>query len=255
MRCIYLMIMGLTLIFLWSASGTDKGDYCSEGNKLLAQKDYPGAEKAFEQALSLDGSYTDAQLGKCKAIAAQGDCDKASDCYDTLHKLDKPNKFHDIIIAALKNPDCFQYTHGSGEYASSSYNTLLSIYNDSIASDRNDTKAWNGKGVALGELNRLDESMACFDEVIRISNSSAEVAAALNNVGVSLDKLERHSEALEAYNRSIKIDPRLAEAWYNKGITLSLNDEFEAGHECYLKAWNINPMINGEMLDWIYKET
>lgn len=257
MRCLYLIIMGLILIFIMAVSGenNEASLYCDKGVRLYGQKDYSGAEEAFQKALSINGEYVDAQKGLCKAMEALGECDDLPNCCQKLHGLDQSKETRYVITNLLKSPKCYQQTHGTVEYTSENYDTLLEIYNESIAMNRNDTEGWNGKGIALGELSRLDESLECFNEVIRVKNTSSEVAAAWNNIGVSLDKMDRHREALEAYNRSIQIDPELAEAWHNKGKTLSLDiNAFDAAHECDQNALKINPKLSGEMLEWVYKE-
>ena len=218
MRCFHLILVGLILIVIWSASGTNVEDQEKKCEKLVANKE-------------CDKTLTDC----CKNYLAMGGN------RNTANKI-------------LKNPNCSPRTQGAIAYESEPYDFLLSSYNESIAKDRNDTWAWNEKGIALGELNRLDESIACFDEVIRIENSTSEIAVAWNNIGVSMDKMDRHDEALEAYNNSIQINPSLAEAWHNKGKTLSLNiDAYDAAHECDQNALRITPKLNGGV-GWIYAE-
>ena len=226
MRCSHLIshliIAGLILCFIWPVSGTDLDDH----------------------------------ITKCKRLAENKECDdKLSDCcHIILDMSGSSQQIRKVVNKILKDPNCLQPTHGGVSYTSKNYNTLLSMHNESIMKDKKDTWSWNEKGIALGELNRLDESIACFDEVIRISNSRSEVARAWNNIGVSMDKLGGHAEALEAYDSSIQIDSGLAEAWHNKGKTLSLDvDMYDAAHECDQNALRINPELTGG-IGWIYAE-
>lgn len=257
MRCPHLVIMGLILIFtMIAASSADNkaSAYCSKGVRLYEQNDYPGAIEAFEQALSIDENNVDAQKGLCKAMEAQGDCDDLRACCAKLSNLDQSKETSYVVKNLLKSQNCYQKTHGSLGYTSGNYEELLDLYNKSIAKNRNDTQAWNEKGIALGQLDRLDESIACFDAIIGMSIFPVEAAIAWNNVGVSLDKMDRHNEALEAYNRSIQINPGLAEAWHNKAKTLALNpDAFDAAHECDQNALRMNSKLNGG-IDWVYAE-
>ena len=228
--------------------------YDSKGVKLLEKKDYSSAKDAFKKAISIDKGDIDAHKGLCKAMEGLYECDELPGCCEELRKLDKSKETRQAITGLLTSQKCYQLTHGSIGYTSGSYEELLKIYNESIATDGGDTEAWNGKGIALGQLNRLNESIVCFDEIIKIKNSPSEVAAAWNNMGVSLDKMDSHSEALEAYNRSIQINRGLAEAWHNKGKTLSLDISlFDAANECDQNALRINPELNGG-LGWVYAE-
>jgi tetratricopeptide (TPR) repeat protein len=253
MRSLHLLVVGLIVFLIYPtfAAKDNKETYYLKGNTLYNQGKYDEAEESYMRALTIDKNYLDAQRAMCKTISALQDCDSMPSCYKKLFELDPATR--DEVIIGLENPCCFRQTQGSDKYESELYDTVIIILDESLDRNRNDTFAWNDKGIALGDLNRLEESIACFDEAIMINNNFAE---AWNNKGVSLDKMNKHQEALENYNKSIDIDPKLAEAWYNKGKTLSLSDAaFEEARKCYLKSTEIDPMLksNGEMLNWIYK--
>ena len=94
------------------------------------------------------------------------------------------------------------------------------------------------KGYALRKLNRLEEALRVYDEVIseldasEIPETSAAMANAMLNKGVVLNQLNRSDEALELYDDMIdRFDPASSEvetvedietAWVNRGITLGL---------------------------------
>ena len=100
------------------------------------------------------------------------------------------------------------------------------------------------EGVRLSRLNRSDEEMEVYDEVVKRfgdTNSSAtleQVAKALFYKGITLDQLSRSDEALKVYDEvarrfadshSSEIIWRVAAALVNKGVRLSqLNRSDEA---------------------------
>ncbi|VVB64433.1 Photosystem I assembly protein Ycf3 [uncultured archaeon] len=261
MRCHPLAPMVLILFIIClsigaSSSASNKETYYLKGNAFYDQGKYDKAEESYANALSIDENYFEAQKAMCNTKTALHDCDSMSICYKKLFKLDPASKENlDFVTKRLKDASCYRQTQGSDQYNSKLYDTLLEIYNESLSRNINDSNVWNDKGIALGDLNRLEDSLDCFDKAIRINKAFAE---AWNNRGVSLDKMDRHQEALENYNKSIEIDPRLAEAWYNKGKTLGLEDaSFEEARKCYFKAIEIDPLLKSksEILDWIYKET
>jgi tetratricopeptide (TPR) repeat protein len=223
---------------------------CLKGESLSKQEKYEEAIKFYDLALSTNRKYVDALKGRCKALCSLNRGAEFYDCSDTLSKIDDPK----IAADALRSSSCPTQYHGNTKSDSEIYNKALELYNLSIARNSNDTASWNNKGIALGELDRLNESIACFDNAIKINSSFAE---AWNNKGVSLDKMGRHQEALESYNRSLKINLRLAEAWYNKGINLGLTEmAFKDAQECYSNATELDPKLKeNETSDWIYKET
>jgi tetratricopeptide (TPR) repeat protein len=255
--------MGMTLLYLCYAypascakhNTLGKEEYYLKGYELFNQGKYDDADKFFDSALSIDKNYSDAQRGKCNAARALHRCSTISSCCEKAYDLDQSKKNMDLVTENLEAEACLVQSQGSGKYESEPYETALRIYDRFLSKNKNDSGTWNNKGVALGDLNRLDEAIDCFKEALRINSNSAE---AWNNIGVSMDKMNRHDEALENYNKSICINPRLAETWYNKGKTLGMNDAtFKEARECYLNATEIDPSMNskGEMLDWIYKKS
>ena len=107
-----------------------------------------------------------------------------------------------------------------------------------------DLEAWelSNKGVALNNLGRTEEALACFDESLDINS---RIAGVWNNKGSALVNLGRADEALACYNKALDINPRDAEAWYNKGNALDNLGRSEEALACYDEALNINPRIAG----------
>jgi tetratricopeptide (TPR) repeat protein len=91
------------------------------------------------------------------------------------------------------------------------------------------------KGIALGQLNRGEEALAVYDDLLRRFGDATEsalreqVARALFNKGVTLGQLNRGEEALAVYDDLLRrfgdaTEPALregvAKALFNKGFTL-----------------------------------
>jgi tetratricopeptide (TPR) repeat protein len=96
-------------------------------------------------------------------------------------------------------------------------------------------RALVNKGVTLGKLNRSEEEIAVYDEVLRRFGEATEpalcelVATALFNKGVTLGELNRSEEALGVYDEVVRrfgeaTEPALREevarALFNKGFRL-----------------------------------
>lgn len=62
---------------------------------------------------------------------------------------------------------------------------------------------WCNKGIALGNLNRLEEALACLDEALLLNPDYAE---AWYNKGVALEKLGQWKQALAAYERARELE-------------------------------------------------
>ncbi|MGD0499897.1 MAG: SIR2 family protein, partial [Bryobacteraceae bacterium] len=132
-----------------------------------------------------------------------------------------------------------------------SYDLVLSIADKMESAGATDpavvregAKALYNKGLTLGVLNRSEEEIAVYDEVVRRYGDATEaplreqVAKALVNKGITLGSLNRSEEEIAVYDEVVRrygeapeapLRERVAKALVNKGITLgSLNRSEEA---------------------------
>ncbi|MBC7101043.1 MAG: tetratricopeptide repeat protein [Methanobacteriales archaeon] len=58
---------------------------------------------------------------------------------------------------------------------------------------------------------------------------------------ILLSKNKEHQKALEQYNKALKINPKLAEAWNNKGTTLQKLGKYKEALKCYEKVTQLDP--------------
>jgi protein O-GlcNAc transferase len=77
--------------------------------------------------------------------------------------------------------------------------------------------ALNNRGVALEQLNRLDEALTSLDLALSIQPDYAD---ACYNRGIVLLKMKRFDEALASYDKALAIRPEYAEALSNRGIAM-----------------------------------
>jgi tetratricopeptide (TPR) repeat protein len=90
----------------------------------------------------------------------------------------------------------------------------------------------------LNDLKRHDEAIASCDKAIALNPRLAE---AYSNRGIALDGLRRHDEALRDHDTAIALKPDLAAAYSNRGIALNgLKRHDEAIASCD-KAIALNP--------------
>jgi protein O-GlcNAc transferase len=71
--------------------------------------------------------------------------------------------------------------------------------------------------VVQSRLGRLQEALASYDQALAINPRYAE---ALYNRGNALQELKRNDDALASYDRALAIKPDYAEAFNNKGNLL-----------------------------------
>jgi len=63
--------------------------------------------------------------------------------------------------------------------------------------------------------------------------------------GCNLRKVGKHEESLLHFDKALQLDPRLAEAWNDKGNSLRDLGRFEEAFVCYLRATEIKPGLSG----------
>ena len=82
-------------------------------------------------------------------------------------------------------------------------------------------EAWTNKGAAHAELEEYDRAIGAYREAIDVDEDSEHAATAETNLAYALWEFGRTEEALEHAERAVEIDPRFAEAWYNRGFFLN----------------------------------
>ena len=230
----------------------DKEIVYLKGEALRASGRYEEALSSYESALFMDRSYYEAQAGMCEALSALCRCDEVADCYDDLVRIRPSPEVCNLAGNALINISCPITYHKNDLYSQSEiYAKALEFYNKSVALDEGYIDAWNNRGVALGYLNKFDESIYCFDRAISLDSNLAE---AWNNKGVSLDWLERQNQSMGCYDQAIELKPGLAVAWMNRARTLSLNMSlFPLAQENASQAIELDPSLENETSLWTWR--
>jgi tetratricopeptide (TPR) repeat protein len=90
-----------------------------------------------------------------------------------------------------------------------------------------------GKGQSLLNLDKTDEAMACFDEVLALDQNNTD---ALVKKGVALERQRKLNEAIECYDRAIAADDSVAIAYLYKGGICNRLERFTEALECYEHA-------------------
>jgi tetratricopeptide (TPR) repeat protein len=90
-----------------------------------------------------------------------------------------------------------------------------------------------GKGQSLLSLDKAEEALACFDEVLGLDANNTD---ALVKKGAALEKLRRLQEAIECYDRAIAADGSLTIAYLYKGGLFNRMERFSEAMQCYEKA-------------------
>ncbi|MFW5917928.1 MAG: tetratricopeptide repeat protein [Haloferacaceae archaeon] len=109
-------------------------------------------------------------------------------------------------------------------------------------------EAWVNKGAAHAQLEEYDEAIGAYKEALRIDDDSEHAASAETNLAYALWESGRSEQALEHAERAVEIDPRFAQAWYNRGFFLLERGLAEDAVTAFDNALRLG-MRNAEVLE------
>jgi tetratricopeptide (TPR) repeat protein len=97
-------------------------------------------------------------------------------------------------------------------------------------------EAWVNKGAAHAQLDEYDAAIGAYKDALRIDDESEHAASAETNLAYALWEAGRTEQALEHSERAVEIDPRFAQAWYNRGFFLAERGLAEDAVHCFNNA-------------------
>lgn len=229
---ILILIITLTLSTAVISKDIPASYWYEKGLMSLNNCSYDEAIASFDSSIAESLKYWDAWYGKGRALYHLKKYSDGLDLCDAVLSdrngpqgksrarfIELDGLFYEAYELEYDEPPLKGYELCLGEIPET-YRSVEKKFDDALVLDPNLTSAWNSKGILLGTVCRLDESIACFDEALLIDSTAAEV---WNNKGVSLDWNGKHNESLRCYDRAIELNPKLAVAWMNRAITLSGN--------------------------------
>jgi tetratricopeptide (TPR) repeat protein len=90
-----------------------------------------------------------------------------------------------------------------------------------------------GKGQSLLNLDKADEALACFDEILAHDPKHTD---ALVKKGTALERLRKLDEAIQCYDQAIAADQSLTIAYLYKAGLFNRQDRFGEALQCYEQA-------------------
>lgn len=143
------------------------------------------------------------------------------------------------IIQALKDNNNFKdlYLQGVNLLNMSKGDEALSIWNDLVSIDPNDSSLWNNQGIALCMLEEYDKAIYSFKKAVKIDSANE---SAWLNYGISLCVLQKYENSISCFEKVIELNPNEFQAWI--GIANALNElcEYKDALYFYNKALEIN---------------
>lgn len=89
------------------------------------------------------------------------------------------------------------------------------------------------KGQSLLNMDKGDEALACFEEILKAEPNHAE---ALVKKGIALEELRQMDEAIRCYDQAIESNADLTIAYLQKGGLFNRLERYEEALQCYEQA-------------------
>lgn len=214
---------------------------------ILAISFVQASETILGESLPSTIEKVKALYASCNCYQDKKDSTAARECYEKV-------KYGcaDILKKSPSDPTCLDFSIEADEriheldgdfynlppgsnctcIKNSSYDYIIAGYDNVLRLDPDSAKAWNNRGVLLGQLCCMKDARASFEEAIKINSSLAEP---WYNKGVSLF-YESPRDALECFNRSADLDPGLAEAWFDR-YPLLMPSSIDMSNPAYRRAY------------------
>ena len=158
-----------------------------------------------------------------------------------LIKLGRLEKAHEILSRGINlypTNETLYLNFGNLHGENKNWQMSLDCYDKAIEFSPDFAEANYSRGIALVQLNRLEEALVSYERAIKIKPDFAD---AYLNRGNALQDLNRFEEAVASYDMTIKIEPNNAEAYNNRGNALQELERMEEALACYDSAIEIKP--------------
>lgn len=241
-------------------------DWMNKGMQKTQTRDLEEALTCFEKALEIDSNFPEVWIHKANTYIILQNYEMAIRCFDEIIK-EQPESTMMMIDVWLNKGVCHRkineldkalesYTEASkiapnmGDIWANMANIYLDLKQPEISlrfcdkaievgSDQSghNTIAKNSKGTALYELERYQEALKMYEDVLEFNPA---FAPSLVGKGVSLHKLGKLRESIPYFDRAIKAEPTFTVAWYQKANVLYDLQEFKDALVCYNEILRID---------------
>ena len=161
--------------------------------------DFPKAEKAFEQALSLDPQHVKSLVNSARLFIDQKRSDDAIERLTRAAQIDPESaEVHRLRARTYRE-------QGKIDEA-------VDAYRQAIDLNEGDVWSLNNLGLLLLETKRADEAVPLLTQAVELRKNVAEFH---NNLGMALEHTGSFRAAAEAYGDALLVDPGYEKAKQN----------------------------------------
>ncbi|NER78172.1 MAG: tetratricopeptide repeat protein [Leptolyngbya sp. SIO1D8] len=206
-------------------------DYLKQGNAFFFESRYDDAVDSYDRAIQLSPELYEAWFTKASTLMLLQRYEEAAQAYQFATQL-KPSSYEAWA------------GQGAALLKAQHYADAIAALNQAIACKPEDYLAFFNRGNAYSSLDQLDLALADYDAALLLK---PDFAKAHLQRGKLLQQRGHYKQAISDYEAVLKLDGKdAAEAWYNKGACLALQDEVETALTALENALTAAPGLNAQ---------
>jgi tetratricopeptide (TPR) repeat protein len=130
---------------------------------------------------------------------------------------------------------------GVAEHDKGDFRLAIFNYDKALELDKDNLVALSEKALSLISMKKYDEAIEQCKRAIAVHPGEAGLANAFVSFGTALDGLKKSDEALTIYDEGIKQFPKYYPLHFNKGITLSMTQQYDEAILSFHNSLLLNP--------------
>jgi tetratricopeptide (TPR) repeat protein len=219
----------------WGDITLAKALYIS-GSVLRRQEKYEKATTYFDNALQQDNNFALAYAGKCGVLADQKEYEQAKEiCEKAVKKFNNPQtkdestdeQTDESVKKTINSADASDaiiwYETGRVKQKLNEQQEALNNFNIAIQVNPRYSQALARKSEILNKMGRYQEALDNCDRALKGDKQWSDtkgLAYVWYQHSAALLGLQKYEEALVSAENAIAVEPKYAEAWNNKAVSL-----------------------------------
>jgi tetratricopeptide (TPR) repeat protein len=229
------------------------------GNAYQAVGRYEQAKDLYLRAIELKKDFFDAYRNLAGTYQSMGQMDKAVSQMESLVVLKPQDARNWLYMGQLYrkagNPQLAQRAFqkalglnagmadamagiGNLYLDQKDYTSALDLFGQAITIQPKNVEAWFGQALALHYLDRTDEEIRAYQQVMAIDPAQT---GALQNLGNAYLRQKKVELAISCYLQAVQREPRSEDLHYNLGVAYAGLKQYDKAVESYKNALSINP--------------
>lgn len=195
------------------------------GTFYFANKNYPAAVQAFQQALDVQPDYIDAYYNLGLALQRQ-------------YKTEQAKQAYQAILDLVPHHPGAMFQLGMLLMQEEKYQAAINLFSAILENYPYHTESHVNLATSFLKLGELEKAKQHYLQALNMEANDAQV---LFNLGVISVQQEKIDDAINYYDQVTQIDPSHFDAYHNLGFIYLMRKDREAALKYYKAALNLQP--------------